>query len=99
MKRIAAMLAPALLAGCATTNAEEPGTAPAEPTAECRNEALAGFIGQTADADLGARMLAATGARTLRWVAPGMMVTQDFRADRLTVHYDAAMKVTSASCG
>jgi hypothetical protein len=99
MMRAAMLTLPALLGSCAMTQAEEPATAPTAPAGECRNDALASFVGQTADADLGTRMLAASGARTLRWVAPGMAVTMDFRADRLTVHYDAAMKVTSASCG
>ena len=29
----------------------------------------------------------------------GMMVTMDFRADRLTVYLDAANRVERASCG
>ncbi|MCY7398715.1 MAG: hypothetical protein LH466_07765 [Sphingomonas bacterium] len=44
-------------------------------------------------------MLAASGARTLRWVAKGMMVTMEYRGDRLTVHLDANNRVESATCG
>ena len=44
-------------------------------------------------------MLAETGARHLRWVAKGMMVTMDYRDDRLTVYLDANNRVERASCG
>lgn len=91
MIRLAPLL-PLLLAGCATTEAQV-------GTAECRNDALPGFIGRTATSELGAEMLKASGARTLRWVAPGMAVTMDYRADRLTVSYDVENKVITASCG
>jgi hypothetical protein len=65
----------------------------------CRNEGLDRFVGQTASAELGAQLLAASGARTMRWGAPGMAMTMDFRADRLTVSYDERMTITSARCG
>ena len=48
---------------------------------------------------IGAALLRATGARTLRWVAPGMAVTMDYRTDRLTVSYDGAYKIERVSCG
>ena len=35
----------------------------------------------------------------MRWGAPGMAMTMDYREDRLTVSYDEAMLVTSARCG
>jgi hypothetical protein len=79
--------------------------APAEPPADggmvttCRNEPLAQFIGQPASQELGARMLAESHARVLRWVPKGGMVTMDFRGDRLTVQLDEANRVLTASCG
>ena len=65
----------------------------AQPGGSCRNEALASFVGQPATQALGSQMLAASGARVLRWVAKGMVVTMEFRADRLTVYLDAANRV------
>lgn len=65
----------------------------------CRNDALAAYIGQKVTAELGAEMLAKSGARTLRWGAPGTAMTMDYRQDRLTVSYDDAMMITSARCG
>ena len=44
-------------------------------------------------------MLAATGARILRWVPKGGMVTMDFSPDRLTVQLDGANRVETARCG
>ena len=39
-----------------------------------------------------------TGARTLRWVQPGMAVTMDYRDDRLTVYAGRRNMVERASC-
>ena len=88
-----------LLAACAGVSGQGPATPP--PTAEgsCRNEGLDRFIGQTASAAIGADMLRASGARTLRWGGPGMAMTMDFRPDRLTVSYDGKMVITTARCG
>lgn len=94
MRRLAILLALSL-AGCAGTTA----SVPTPPQAACRSEAVTRFIGQTATADLGAQMLAASGARSLRWMAPGMAVTMDFRPDRLSVGYDEKMVIQTASCG
>jgi hypothetical protein len=87
-----ALVMTAFLSGCAT--------APPEATpAPCRNEALSGFVGQTASAAVGSAMLAQSGARVLRWVGFGQMVTMDYRGDRITVYLDSANRITRASCG
>ena len=86
-----------ILAGCATAQASNSGNETEEGA--CRSERLNQFVGQKADASLGAKMLETSSARVLRWVAPGMAVTMDFRADRLTVAYDANHMITQASCG
>ena len=91
-------LAAATLAACAA-NMTDPPVAGVTPGFACRGDALASFTGQLATSDLGARMLRETGARHLRWVADGMMVTMDFRSDRLTVYLDNANRVERASCG
>jgi len=92
-----ALLMPLLaLAACATAPA---GPIAAEPSGTCRNEALAAFVGQPASQALGTRMLAASGARLLRWVAKDTMVTMEFREDRLTIHLDGANRVERARCG
>ena len=94
--RLACLLPAVLLTACATTPADPVLAQPAEI---CRSDALSGFVGEAATQDLGARMLRASGARKLRWVAKGMMVTMDYRGDRLTVYLDAANRVERANCG
>lgn len=69
------------------------------PEGNCRSETLGQFIGQAASQDLGARMLSASGARIIRWVPKGGMVTMDFSPNRLTVQLDASNRVESANCG
>ena len=66
---------------------------------ECRPEPVQRFLGQRATAELGAAMLKASGATTLRWAPPGAVLTMDYRMDRLTVGYDEGMVVTRVSCG
>ena len=96
------VLLPALsLAACATTPAPaDPMLAEsARPAGTCRGDSLASFVGQPRSEALGARMLKQSGATRIRWVAKGMMVTMDYREDRLTVYLDAANRVERASCG
>lgn len=85
------------LAACATAPAAPPEPAAPED-AECDREAGQSFVGQKADTATGEQLLAATGARQLRWVPPRTAVTMDFRPDRLTVSYDDDMVITQVSC-
>lgn len=96
MRSFLTIVATIPLAACATA---EPPAMDQRPGFVCKDGSLPSFVGQTASQELGARMLAATRARTIRWVAKGMMVTMDFRADRLTVYLDGANRVERASCG
>ena len=88
------------LAACATAQPDPLIVPPAdgETAATCRADALAAFIGQPRSVALGTQILAATGARDIRWVPPGTVVTMDFRADRVTVYLDAANRVERAAC-
>ena len=92
-----AILSASLMLGACVTTPVEPVLG--EPVATCRGEALARFVGQPYTAALGARMLKASTATKLRVVAKGMMVTMDYRGDRLTVHLDAANRIERAHCG
>lgn len=65
----------------------------------CQKEPGQRFVGTKATGELGRELLAATGARTLRWVPPRTAVTMDFRGDRLTVSYDDDYVITRVSCG
>ena len=65
----------------------------------CNADGLGQFIGQPASQELGTAMQRASGARSLRWVGHGMMVTMDFSPQRLTVYLTADNRVERASCG
>jgi hypothetical protein len=44
-------------------------------------------------------MMSASGARVLRWVPKGGIVTMDFSPNRLTVQLDDRNRVETARCG
>lgn len=95
------LLAVSLLAG--PTLAERTKTArPAlatPPVLEGCEEAEAQIsLGRVPDDPLKARVLAASGASTLRVFAKGQPITQDRRSDRLNLETDAAGRVLSARC-
>lgn len=86
------------LTACGAMSAEAETAAPPS-SGECKADGVQALIGQTATAEIGARLLRETGARTLRWVPPRTAVTMDFRPDRLTVSYDDSTKINMISCG
>ena len=80
--------------------------APAPPAPEtpplsgaCNADAAGALVGRAASAELGTEALRLTGARRLRWIRPGDMVTMDYSPQRLNIHLDAAGKVESLACG
>ena len=93
MRNVSLFLLAPLAAAC--TSMAPPVAAPANA---CSPQALARYTGLTANEALAERMKRETGKTALRWVRPGMMVTMEYREDRLTVHIDAANKVERASC-
>jgi hypothetical protein len=85
------------LAAC--TIAQSDATATSTAGGPCRPQPLAQFAGQPSSQELGARILAASGARVIRWVPKGGVVTMDYREDRVTVQLDGSNRVEQASCG
>ena len=93
--RSLALIAPALLAACATAPAQ-----PVQPGGrECDAAGTDHFIGQPGTTETGAAILKATHSSTLRWAPPGYAITMDFRADRVTVTLDETYKITGINCG
>lgn len=92
------MLAPALLItiGCASVPEAD---APPEGTGACRTEGLDELIGQPATQALGTEAMRRSGARAMRWIRPGDMVTMDYREDRLNIHLDASGRAERFACG
>ena len=85
------------LAACAT--ASPPPAVDGGGGSVCRQQTFEEFIGQVATPQVGAELLRASGAKVIRWVQPGMMVTMDYREDRLTVRLASNNRITTASCG
>ena len=97
MRLLIASLALLPLAGC--TIAQSDATADGPPPGSCHREALGQFTGQPASQELGAQILRASGARTIRWVPKGSMITMEYSAERVTVHLDGYNRVERANCG
>lgn len=97
MRYFYASLALLPLAGC--TIAQSDGTAPGTMPGTCRPAGLGQFVGQEASQELGGKILAASGARTIRWVPKGSVITMEYSAERVTVMLDGANRVESANCG
>ncbi len=94
--RITVLFLTILLGACAMT----PKTAMvADNGGTCANNALGTYVGHRKSSTLGSELLKASGARHVRWVKKGEMVTMENRGDRLTVHLDAASRVESLACG
>lgn len=92
---ILATLPAVLLGACVSTNN---GAEPRMSGDTCRAAPGQTYIGRKASAEIGAELLRATDSRELRWVAPDMIVTADYKFGRLTVSYDQAMTIITVSC-
>ena len=94
-------LAPLALAACASAPHPPPADYPVRGASAyvCTGDALGQFAGRPATQEVGAEMLRVSGARIIRWVTHGMMVTMDFSPERLTVRLTAANRIASATCG
>lgn len=103
----ALLIAPLALALSACGNAREPASVNedrpqiVEPDfgGGCDAEAGQQFVGQMLDDALSDKAKAATGARNVRVIRPGMAVTMDYRPDRLNIDLDEDGRVTRVHCG
>jgi hypothetical protein len=105
--RIASIAAGALmLMACNTVPPEGNGQAPDQspdpvPVAgegACDAAAARGLIGRQRSDAVGAEAMRLSGARTLRWLEPDAMYTQDFREDRLNIDVDSSGRITRFRC-
>lgn len=97
MRKIFA-LGPALLAACSTAPADPPihGVTPRH---KCQMEGTDQFIGKTQSRSTGAAIKRVSHAAVLRWAPVGVMLTMDYREDRVTVHLGPDRKITVIKCG
>lgn len=96
--RKALILIPALLAACSTAPAQTPvhGVTPGH---KCRTDGTSQFVGMIRSDRTGSAIKRASHAAVLRWAPPGVMLTMDYREDRVTVWLDPAHKITQIRCG
>jgi hypothetical protein len=87
------------VAACTTMGAKEPRTVGQTPGYVCKSAGLDAFAGREPTSEIGSEILARSGARTLRWVTPGMRVTMEFREDRVTVWIGTDGKIERVNCG
>lgn len=88
-----------LLAASGCGYADRPHGPPPPLQAHCTAEGLDSLIGKTRSPKLESRAKRMSGARTLRWIAPGSAVTMDYRTDRLNLELDERGRITRARCG
>ena len=88
-----------VLAAC-KPQAAEPGNSGAalETTDLCGASKLSSWVGKTDTPAARNAIAQASGAKTIRWITPGMAVTMDFRSDRLNANIDADGRFTGFSC-
>ena len=110
MKQLALMAV--AVAGCAEPQIPPPvrmspptiGSRPVVPGAaseidSCGLGSIADLVGKAVTETTADDARKRSGARTVRVIRPGMMVTMDFRPDRLNIVVDDKGKVTDLRCG
>lgn len=94
------LVAPAALLACAAQPRVPVGIDQVPPGSTCvPSAALDTFRGQPASAQVGAQIMAAARAPHLRWVAHGMIVTMEYRANRVTAWLGADSRIERVVCG
>ena len=91
-----AFVSPFFLAACAPAGTPIHGVTPGH---QCETANTDRFVGQPATSELGAAIIGETHSAVLRWAPPGVMLTMDYREDRVTVRIGSDHKVTAISCG
>jgi hypothetical protein len=87
-----------LLAACAKPAA--PAPAPdTVPNDKCHAERVQDLIGQPRSDALGETARQRAGAGVIRWIPMGVMVTMDYRFDRLDLRLGPDGKITAITCG
>jgi len=91
-ERLAGLALLAAVAACAAVP-------PPNPPSPCGADKAAAFVGRQATSAVRAEVAASVGERTIRWIRPGDVVTQDFIETRLNVMLDGKDVITGARCG
>ncbi len=96
MKKIAALTVPlAALSACMTPPPIDSGS----DKTTCGADKVQSYVGRTATPEVRAEVERVSGATTFRWLTPEMMMTTDYRLDRLNIHLGTTNKIGSLRCG
>lgn len=77
-----------------------PGVQPmASASTPCGADKVARFVGQDDRPNMRILLRAPVGHDRIRWIKPGDVITQDYRADRLNVIFDEQGRVAAVRCG
>ena len=87
------------LAACTTMADGGTADGSGDTAALCTEAGTGQFVGQQATQQTGAAIQQATGAEIFSWVGPDMMVTADYRPNRVRVSYDEERRITRVKCG
>ncbi len=97
----AIVLAAVLAGGCVTAPVESAEQVPAAETAtgHCDASKVSAMVGKPHTPALAEEARKLSGAKTVRSIRPGDVVTMDYREDRLNLRIDGQGRVEGASCG
>ena len=107
MKRplMTALAIVATVSGCATNQPQRYATGRREPISlrddgdACGASLIQSFVGLRANAALRGEIASRSGARTIRWIEPGMAVTMDYSEARLNGDLDVDGVIQTLRCG
>ena len=83
----------------AATPATEGTDAAAPPARACDASQVQGLVGQKADDAIAEQARGDAGARHVRLLKPGQMVTMEFDGERLNIEVDADGRIVAVRCG
>lgn len=99
MIRLALPLIALATIGCTPATGEQDVIGIPPPPTACHSERVFEFIGKTRTDAISADVARLSGAKSIRWISPGMAVTMDYREDRLNVKLDEKGVILSFTCG
>ncbi|WP_395611545.1 I78 family peptidase inhibitor [Allosphingosinicella sp.] len=88
-----------LSAGCVPPPRGDPVPPLPPEHVECNAAAVQGLVGRQESSELAAEAQRLSGARAVRVLRPGQMITIEYRADRLNIRVDTQQKVLAVTCG
>jgi Peptidase inhibitor I78 family len=87
------------LAGVTGSSPPANSTPPIFGAGRCNADATNPLVGKVSTGKVAARALKLSGAKVVRQLRPNMIVTQEYRRDRLNIHVDGKNRIIRIACG